>query len=244
MLAECVNSVSILETLNGQDVQFSYSAGDTNNNVNQLAVFVKFRLDFISFINIQHNKRLSFRQINLPNCDTFTIVTIHFPSKLHYSDSNQALLAGDYANIIKGVEQAVGHQRTLIIGDFNMNPFEQGMVQTNGFHSISSRIRVMNKRRREVDGSGHDFFYNPMWNFLGDNNANNIAGTHFYSKSVPINYFRNTFDQVLFRPDLIPKFDLNSLSVLTNDGESSLLRNGIPNKDISDHLPIKFTLNL
>lgn len=52
------------------------------------------------------------------------------------------------------------------------------------------------------------------------------------------------FDQVLIRPDLITNFDTDSLDILTSDGEVSFLKNNIIDKSISDHLPIKFSLNL
>jgi len=53
------------------------------------------------------------------------------------------------------------------------------------------------------------------------------------------------FDQVLIRPDLLDYFDIQDLRILTSDGDTNFLsRNGIPRKEISDHLPLIFKLNL
>jgi hypothetical protein len=157
---------------------------------------------------------------------------------------DRAALAGCTARLIAEVEQSAGHTRTLVIGDFNMNPFESGMVSSEGFHAILDR-RIAMRGHRTVQKRRRPFFYNPMWRFMNDDRAP-ACGSHFYQKSKPLCHFWNTFDQVLIRPDLLPVFDDAGLSLIDVIGGESLLdERGRPNKlQHSDHLPIHLNLNL
>ena len=71
------------------------------------------------------------------------------------------------------------------------------------------------------------------------------SGTHYCRLGKPIEYFWNTYDQVLIRPQLLGEFE-NDLQVLTSiDGVDLLSAKGLPNSAIgSDHLPLSFSLNL
>jgi hypothetical protein len=140
------------------------------------------------------------------------------------------------------VEEKVGHTRTLLVGDLNMNPFDPGVSGAQGFHAVMSR-RVAQRGSRTVRGKRYPLFYNPMWGLLGDRSVG-PCGTYFLHSSKPNNYFWNMYDQVLLRPALADR--LAELRILDSDGENSLLtRNGLPDKQqASDHLPLLFRLDL
>jgi hypothetical protein len=125
-----------------------------------------------------------------------------------------------------------------------MNPFETGIVSSVGFNATSTR-QVAAKGSRTVQGRDYLFFYNPMWGFLGDHQAS-PPGTYYYGHAEHVCYHWNAFDQVLVRPALIDRFQLEDLKILTDDGIAPLVReNGLPDAvAASDHLPIVFALNL
>lgn len=86
--------------------------------------------------------------------------------------------------------------------------------------------------------------YNPMWHLMG-NYSSLCKGTYYYSTATKsFNWY--TYDQVLIRPDLIDKFNIENLKILDSINETSLLnKSNVPNKkNISDHLPIKFKIEL
>ncbi len=161
---------------------------------------------------------------------------VHLQSKQHWSERDQAAQATIQAREIVRQEEAAGHARTMVIGDFNMNPFESGMVDATGFHAVMSR-RVASSDQRKVAGSDYRFFYNPMWGLFGDRTAG-PPGTFYYSASRPGEYFWHMFDQVLVRPELIDS--LGEVRILASDGTETLLtESGHPDKAAgSDHLPI------
>src|ERR1019366_9368104 len=93
---------------------------------------------------------------------------------------------------IDEVEVSEGHQRTILLGDMNMNPFEAGMVIAGGLHAVMSR-RVASRMTRLVQKQRYKFFYNPMWNHLGDHG--DTCGTFYYEGAEHLCYYWNLFDQ-------------------------------------------------
>ncbi len=168
------------------------------------------------------------------------LVGVHFPSKLYQSEQTQLLEATELKREIGDAESTLGNQNTFIVGDFNMNPFETGMVGASAFHSIPCE-KIACSGGRVIKGREHKFFYNPMWNLFGDRDKN--PGSYFFRSSEQTVYYWNIFDQVILRPDLVPMFEKNSLKLLQEiDGFSLVNDSGIPN--LSDHLPIIFKFNL
>jgi len=131
------------------------------------------RLSFIirppdaPFKLVSDTKHCAIRAITTPSGKDILLVAIHFPSKLYQTTESQALLMTRIASQVREAEGRQGHTRTIVIGDLNMNPFEPGVCSSEGLHAVICKD-VANKETRTVDGEDRLFFYNPMWNFLGD----------------------------------------------------------------------------
>lgn len=134
-------------------------------------------------------------------------------------------------------EEKHNTRNVLVIGDFNVNPFEEACVAANTIHGIPYKSEIKNEGRK-IQGRIYREFYNPMWKFLGRREA--PFGTYFYNNSAIVNYYWHIFDQCLIRPELIEAFDENSLKIITGTSTRNLLKsNGKPDSRLySDHLPI------
>jgi len=130
-----------------------------------------------------------------------------------------------------------------LVGDLNMNPFEDGVVDAFGLHGVMTR-RIARRETRIVQGKGCPFFYNPMWSLFGDATPG-PPGTYTDQGQSRGNSW-HMFDQVLIRPALLPIFRNEDLEIVTSDGKISLLSKGyIPDHgSTSDHLPVFFRLAL
>ena len=184
--------------------------------------------------------RLSVREIQPPSGNSILLAAVHLVSKLHADDSDQSSQARLVTRAIEEAEAKVGHRRTLVIGDFNMNPFEDGLVDADAFHGVMTQATAQ-KVTRIVGGTERNFFYNPMWGKFGDGSEGS-PGTHYHPGSKNRQLFWNMFDQVLLRPDLLPVFETGNLKVLTEIGKTQLLKAGSIDRSISDHLPIMIKL--
>lgn len=192
---------------------------------------------------ILESNRLTIREAALLGRQPFLFATTHFPSKLHWSKNSQAFECSELSTRIKKAEEIAGHSRTILVGDLNMNPFEDGMIGAPGLHAVMSQ-KIASRDYRIVNAEKYPFFYNPMWNLMGDYTPG-PPGTYYYNSSEHVSFFWNMFDQVLIRPDLVGQFDINALSIIETDGITSFLdENGIPDtQKTSDHLPIFFAAN-
>ncbi len=172
------------------------------------------------------------------------IVGVHLSSKLYLADQDQSFHCARLNEVIDEIEREVGHNRTILIGDLNMNPYEAGIVIASGLNAVCD-MRIAKRGSRIVDGKRYKYFYNPMWNFFGDLYPR-PPGTYYYDSGKPLNYYWNIFDQVLVRPDLISAFLTDRLRIITEyDGRSLINQNRQPNRHkASDHLPVFLSLNV
>lgn len=240
MLVECSIAPDVLlESLNAGKPSYHYAA---NRICEEVEVFCRFSSNFIQ--PILETERLTVRHLKLPGVIDALIAITHFPSKLHWSDSSQVMECVELSDALLVAEEQAGHSRTLLVGDLNMNPFEDGIVSARGLHGVMSRD-IAERRMRIIQARQYPLFYNPMWSLLGDMSAG-PPGTYYYSSSEYRVFFWNMFDQVLIRPDLLPSFNNKALEIVQSDGTMSFLSSkGLPNSKVaSDHLPLFFELSL
>lgn len=184
------------------------------------------------------DERYSIQFIN----NKYILCCVHLPS--------QILAAGEGARnikiqkIINDIEKAEitnNSENTIIVGDFNINPFDYGCIAANFFHSLPY-YEIASRKTRTVENVEFKMFYNPMWRFFGDDNK--PAGTHFYNGSKIDNIFWHIYDQVMIRPCLKKSFVDDSLNIITETNNWQLIdKKGHPDKtNISDHLPIIYEI--
>ncbi|WP_340398830.1 hypothetical protein [Paenibacillus sp. FSL H8-0079] len=165
-----------------------------------------------------------------------TLFAVHFFSKLWKGENDFTLKSANFYNEIISIEDRVKSKNTVLLGDFNMNPFEVGMIGAGRLHAFPTKYEA-NKIKRILDDDYYEMFYNPMWRFLGDEDT--VPGTYLHASPNSDGLYWNLFDQVLVRPKLIERF--SKLEILTYIKKEKLL----DEKKIllSDHLPIKFSIN-
>ncbi|MCI5220788.1 MAG: hypothetical protein D3914_16740, partial [Candidatus Electrothrix sp. LOE2] len=131
-------------------------------------------------------------------------------------------------------------QRLILLGDFNMNPYDRPMNLAAGLNAMMTRACAEKGSRRHLE-KDYDFYYNPMWGLLGDN-TKGPAGT-VYDTSNQGPYGWSMFDQVILHHSVVPFFQ--DVEIITEAGEYSFIdRNGHPDaKNASDHFPIIVDFN-
>lgn len=239
VLAECQEpGADIIRELNRHHPLQPY--WEFTEGVSSLRFFT--RLPAQSIRSISDDGRASLRSITPPLGPAILIAAAHLRSKLEADDFDQHFAAAALNRLILGAEQKVGHKRTLVIGDLNMDPFDPGMMAANGLHAVMDKTTA-SKARRVVQGESYEFFYNPMWSRMGDE-IPGPPGTYYYNRSGrAINRFWSTFDQVLLRPDLLKFYNSRRLHVIDEIDGVRLLKDNIIDRNMSDHLPIVVELS-
>lgn len=219
-----------------QGARFHYPT----NPSERIAIYTRFNPQWMRLILDEDG--LSIRLVNHPLYGELLIVAAHLPSRRHRSLEELNVNTVSLRGHIERAEERIGHTRTLIVGDINLDPFDSGVTMSEGLHGVMDRD-IAERESRIVRGHNRQFFYNPMWSRLGDESPG-PPGTYYYNSSTEVNYFWHTFDQVLLRPDLLPHFHNNDLEIISEFNSRSLLTlNGLPDTNIaSDHLPLTFKL--
>lgn len=241
MLAECDIEQHTLQMALSRDQQAAYLPAPGISEP-RLHIYSRYIPRFIQ--PVRDSGGIAIRRIQPPLGRDILLVAVHLASKLYQTEDDQALACTRLARIINEEEHRIGHSRTVVVGDLNMNPFEYGVVGADGLHSVMDR-RIAKRVFRRVQGENRAFFYNPMWNYFGDMPPG-PPGTCFFDTGKQINFFWHMFDQVLIRSELLDAFRNEDLMIITEvDGTSLLTGSGRPNAKVgSDHLPIVFRLHL
>lgn len=207
---------------------------------NDIRVLAKKEINIIPFKEEQH---YSIYKIKNNEVDGLLIV-VHLISKMNKSDEAQYNRACNIAKELGKCENDIfreNDKKTIIVGDFNMQPYEPGMCSGYGFNATMSANHA-EKVTRKVDGDTTYLYYNPMWALMGANNP--VQGSYYNAcdKNDHAIYWYS-FDSVLLRPWFIKKFNWDYFKII----EKTSSHNFVPNTTIdkgkySDHLPIKFEI--
>ncbi len=177
-----------------------------------------------------------------------TVVLIHGFDRRNYDDNTRRILFRRVREAVKRREEARHHQRTIITGDFNAQPFESAIAAADGLHAIGVRA-VRGKTSRPIRGvsSAMDFFYNPMWRVYGQQPQSDAGtATYYWLGQGVYELGWHMLDQVVLRPAESPRFPEDQIRIITQVGSVPLVSpDGLPDSQTaSDHLPILFHWNL
>lgn len=142
---------------------------------------------------------------------------------------------------------------SIIMGDFNCNPYEDAMNNNEGFHALVLSKKLTSKLKK------HKFYLNPsltpMGGLKGKNKIHSPVASYYYEEKDilnPAERYWNMLDGVIISPKLADNFmDGEGLKIITNttnsngnhifyDGNTDTINDTI----YSDHLPLTFTLKL
>lgn len=186
------------------------------------------------------------RTIKLPGAPEVLLGAVHLESGLYRERSERMADAVPLALAVRQAQRDEGHSRTILVGDFNLNPFDDGMVFPKGFGAMMTKSLA----RRYSQPPGSARFYNPLWSRLGREIEVGPPGTYYWDQHRHYNTYWNYLDQVLIGGDLLDGFSEESFRILTSipgpDGPIPLIREKPQHwkVEVSDHLPLIFDVAL
>lgn len=206
-------------------------------------LYSKFKTNDVR--TLTEHKRYSIKEIKTEN-EIFNLGIVHLPSKNNWGNSaDHDAMCTVLKRDIDYFENDNGHKKSIIVGDFNMNPFENGLINATGLHSVMDR-EIAETKSRNIYDDEYEFLYNPMWSYLGTKGKGTVNGTNYHNTSKFMNYYWNLYDQVLIRPDLLKYFNEDQLEIITEINGTSLTKRVKEttriDDSISDHLPVRFKL--
>ena len=205
------------------------------NNCNDLAVIYPSTLSVLPkkiergpFDKRLLDERTLVVSIPLEN-ENFDIINVHGYSKQH---QDSATLNDKLFEMIKDLNKSSKH---IIIGDFNINPYEEHWMHNQGiFLSYRNISSVKNLDHKEIT------YYNPCWKYMSERSF--PEGTIFYDKCM---LQWAMFDQVLIAKSLVDANSFRNFEIPLKLGQFVISEKNCSKKRFcSDHLPIKLTLKV
>ncbi|MEM1407093.1 MAG: hypothetical protein AAGG59_09985 [Bacteroidota bacterium] len=180
--------------------------------------------------------------------DTF-FACIHFPSKLQHDEVTHLQIVPNYKEKVETLTQM--SDRLFIVGDFNMNPYDHGMVEPAGFYAHNNRDLLVSDDLHRL-GRNRKSYYNPCWSLLGDyvnktthDQSKRTGGSFYFKTQKSRNVYWHLIDQIIMRKTLIDEFNSEFLQIIENDNlimEVKRVRK--KNETKLDHFPLKFSFSL
>ena len=129
ILSECRFDIAkFLITINeALDRKYRYHKGFIDDPI----IFTRFLTNSVE--PLFDEKGISIKKIFHPLGIDFLLVTLHLQSKLFKENIDQIYKTSRVREIIEENEELIGHRRTIVVGDLNMNPFEDGVISADGF---------------------------------------------------------------------------------------------------------------
>ncbi|NEQ97015.1 MAG: hypothetical protein F6K30_09860 [Cyanothece sp. SIO2G6] len=187
---------------------------------------------------IYAGSRISVRNLQI-GTHKVLLALVHGLDVRNYDLESRQSFIESLASDMRLISEQQGINKLILLGDFNMNPYERVMNLATGLNSMMTRACVERKHRQHL-GIDYDLYYNPMWSLFGDR-TDGPAGT-IYDTSNQGPYGWSMFDQVIVHHSVVELF--HNVQILTEAGVTSLMtRKGHPDKKkSSDHFPILVTL--
>lgn len=163
----------------------------------------------------------------------FTIAGVHLPAPPHATPSDRKDIIRDLIQDICEQENKVKNYRTIVIGDFNCNPFDEEITEKSSMNAVLFKPLINQQEVVIHQSKKYRRFYNPILHYLSEDT--NTYGSIYRSNGNAQIYW-NSYDQVMVRKCLSDC--LYDVKYLTSINGRSLLKAVRPNDRISDHLPL------
>ncbi len=208
----------------------------TSNSTDRFHCFC--RDSVLDLVEVHKGIRTSVRKLRL-RARPILLALVHGVDFRNYDSSARQSFAQSLAEELRFVQSEQGHNRLILMGDLNMNPFDPGMNLPTGLNAMMTRACVTAGHRTYL-GIQYDFYYNPMWSLFGDG-SKGPAGT-VYDTSSQGPYGWNMLDQVVINHSVLNEFQ--EVTIMTQAGSTCLIdARGRPDTKVaSDHLPISVKL--
>ena len=163
----------------------------------------------------------------------YNIAGIHLPAPPSSDSNDRKSIIRDIVQDISEQEKTAKNWFTIVIGDFNCNPFDEEIIQKDAFNAVLFKQLITKQETIKYNNKKLRRFYNPIIHYLSEDTS--TYGSLYYSSgSAPL--YWNSFDQVLVRKELANS--LISLEYIRFISGKKLLKDVKPNDSISDHLPL------
>lgn len=168
-----------------------------------------------------------------------SIISVHLPSQMFQHLKALKEFIRDFRREIDLNIGASEDESIVIIGDFNVHPFDEAMIDFDGFsatNSVLARRKITNLKKTK------ELYYNPTWNLYSNND---FPGTKYFRRPSGSSYDileHHFLDQVVISRKLLSRLTTQSIKTINKSNKYIFREEGKNLILESDHLPLSYTL--
>lgn len=167
----------------------------------------------------------------------YILVAIHLEDRRNYKPAERIETIKSLVADIEETEEILKCSNTIVIGDFNANPYDEELLSKFAFNSVLFKSIIDKSEFTNPNSSKKKRFYNPILHYISEDTE--MYGSFYHEKEYMTPYW-HCLDQVLVRKELANNVEY--IKYLKSINTKDLLKNTIPNVKISDHLPLLINL--
>lgn len=163
----------------------------------------------------------------------YLLAAVHLEDRRNYKSAERIETIKRLIADIEKTEELFKCSNTIVIGDFNANPYDEELLSKFAFNSVLFKAIIEKSELTNPNSLKRKRFYNPILHYISEDTE--MYGSFYHEKEYLTSYWY-CLDQVLVRKGLIN--NINQMKYLKRINTKNLLENTIPNGKISDHLPL------
>jgi len=163
----------------------------------------------------------------------YLLAAVHLEDRRNYKSAERIETIKRLIVDIEQTEELLKCNNTIVIGDFNANPYDEELLSKFAFNSVLFKAIIEKSELTNPNSLKRKRFYNPILHYISEDTE--MYGSFYHEKEYLTSYWY-CLDQVLVRKGLIN--NINQMKYLKRINTKNLLENTIPNGKISDHLPL------
>lgn len=172
---------------------------------------------------------------DLSDIEQYNVACVHFSDKRNNPEPDARLAEiHDLLEALKPFEKRNETDNTIVIGDFNAEPYDSEMLSKIGMNAVLYKEEIVSLEFPKRGAHKYRRFYNPTLECISE--EKHCYGSYRYDSGMvtPIWHF---LDQVVMRKSLLNQFD--HIEYPRNIGNTNLMKKlGLDSKNFSDHLPL------
>lgn len=185
-----------------------------------------------SITTVQQQNRYNIYYIKTAVKD-YILAAVHLEDRRNNKSVDRIKTISCLVADIEQTEKLLKCNNTIVIGDFNANPYDEELLSKYAFNAVLFKTIIDKSDLTSPNSLKLKRFYNPILHYISEDTQ--MYGSFYYEKDSCTPYW-HCLDQVLVRKSLANS--LNHIEYLKKINKKDLLKNTIPNGKISDHLPL------
>lgn len=190
----------------------------------------------ISIKAVQQQNRYSVYSVETA-VKNYILVAVHLEDKRNYKSAERIETIKYLVADIEQTETLLKCSNTVVIGDFNANPYDEELLSKYAFNAVLFKSIINKNELTNPKSLKKKRFYNPILHYISEDTE--MYGSFYHEKEYITPYWY-CLDQVLVRKSLADKVE--HIEYLRKINTQDLIENTVPNSKISDHLPLLVNL--